>query len=45
MQVGLFKTFDDKNTLRKYLQLLTSKVIAAGSALFERLRPIVVLDL
>ncbi len=28
MQAGRYKTFDDKESLRKHLQLLTSKVIA-----------------
>lgn len=28
MQAGRYKTFDDQESLRKHLQLLTSKVIA-----------------
>ena len=30
MQAGRFKTFDDKDSLRKHLQFLTSKAIATA---------------
>jgi antitoxin ParD1/3/4 len=41
MHAGRIKTFDDKDTLRKHLQLLTYILIATARALFGRLLPTV----